>query len=301
MPDFTFPVRQGDGTLTGHGWGAHTFTGAALTSGAAPRTGEVVLDAAAARAAKAGVGDTVVLETATGRADFRVSGLAKTGPGDMAEGATGWFADAQASALAGHPGKADAIAVLAKDGADADALAAGVEKALMRLRRQGAHRGRSRRRGGPWTRVRQGDAHRARRLLRRDRRHGRRLHGVRHGRAVRRPAGPGVRAAARRRGHSAADPPRGRRGGAARRARRRSGRLPAGDRARPLVVRAVAGPRGRSGGRGPAHLLDPSGRRRRRGTADRAHHAAGPPGADPRRSGRGRRSPRRRWSHCGRV
>ncbi|WP_328499985.1 FtsX-like permease family protein [Streptomyces sp. NBC_00457] len=130
VPDFTFPVRQGDGTLTGHGWGAHTFTGAALTSGAAPRTGEVVLDAAAARAAKAGVGDTVVLETATGRADFRVSGLAKTGPGDMAEGATGWFADAQASALAGHPGKADAIAVLAKDGADADALAAGVEKAL---------------------------------------------------------------------------------------------------------------------------------------------------------------------------
>lgn len=130
VPDFTFPVRQGDGTLTGHGWGAHTFTGAALTSGAAPRTGEVVLDAAAARAAKAGVGDTVTLETATGRADFRVSGLAKTGPGDMAEGATGWFADAQASALAGHPGKADAIAVLAKDGADADALAAGVEKAL---------------------------------------------------------------------------------------------------------------------------------------------------------------------------
>ncbi|WP_210570475.1 FtsX-like permease family protein [Streptomyces sp. GESEQ-4] len=130
VPDFTFPVRQGDGALTGHGWGAHIFTGAALTSGAAPRIGEVVLDAAAARAAKAGVGDTVTLETAAGRADFRVSGLAQAGDGDVAEGATGWFADAQASALAGHPGKADAIAVLAKDGADADALAAGVKKAL---------------------------------------------------------------------------------------------------------------------------------------------------------------------------
>ncbi|MDO0938903.1 FtsX-like permease family protein [Streptomyces sp. DG2A-72] len=130
VPDFTFPVRQDDGALTGHGWGAHAFTGAALTSGAAPRTGEVVLDGAAARAVKAGVGDTVTLETATGRADFRVSGLAKAGPGDVAKGATGWFADAQASALAGHPGKADAIAVLAKDGADADALAAGVKKAL---------------------------------------------------------------------------------------------------------------------------------------------------------------------------
>ncbi|MEV1079271.1 FtsX-like permease family protein [Streptomyces sp. NPDC050211] len=130
VPDFTFPVRQGDGALTGHGWGAHAFTGAALTSGAAPRTGEVVLDAAAARAAKGGVGDTVTLETATGRADFRVSGLAQAGPGDVAEGATGWFADAQASALAGHRGKAGAIAVLAKDGANADALAAGVKKAL---------------------------------------------------------------------------------------------------------------------------------------------------------------------------
>ncbi|MEU0598066.1 FtsX-like permease family protein [Streptomyces sp. NPDC006393] len=130
VPDFTFPVRQGNGALTGHGWGSHAFTGATLTSGAAPRPGEVVLDAAAARTAEAGVGDTVVLETATGRAGFRVSGLARDGSGDVAEGATAWFADARSPALAGHPGKADAIAVLAEDGADADALAAGVRKAL---------------------------------------------------------------------------------------------------------------------------------------------------------------------------
>ncbi|NUT34417.1 MAG: FtsX-like permease family protein [Hamadaea sp.] len=132
VPDFTFPVRQGDGALTGHGWGSHAFTGAALTSGVAPGTGEVVLDAAAARVATVGVGDTVALETATGRADFRVSGLAKAGSGDMADGATAtaWFADARSAALAGHPGKADAIAVLAGDGVDADDLAAGVTKAL---------------------------------------------------------------------------------------------------------------------------------------------------------------------------
>ncbi|MGW5097250.1 ABC transporter permease [Streptomyces nodosus] len=130
VPDFTFPVRRDDGALTGHGWGSHAFTGATLTSGAAPRTGEVALDAAAARAAKAGVGDTVALDTATGRAGFRVSGLAKTGSGDMAEGPTAWFADAQSPALAGHPGKADAIAVLARDGTDTEALAAGVKKAL---------------------------------------------------------------------------------------------------------------------------------------------------------------------------
>ncbi|MFI6966266.1 ABC transporter permease [Streptomyces sp. NPDC050255] len=133
VPDFTFPVRLDDGALTGHGWGSHAFTGTTLTSGTAPRTGEVVLDGAAARAAKAGVGDTVALETATGRAAFRVSGLARAGSGDRTEGATGWFTDDRSPALAGHPGKADAIAVLARDGAspaDTAALAAGVKKAL---------------------------------------------------------------------------------------------------------------------------------------------------------------------------
>ncbi|MFF8534547.1 FtsX-like permease family protein [Streptomyces sp. NPDC015532] len=130
VPDFVFPVRQGDATLTGHGWGSHAFTGTSLVSGAAPRTGEVVLDAVAARTAKAGIGATVALETATGRADFRISGLAKTGSGDVTRGATGWFADAQAPALAGHPGKADAIAVLARTGVDIHALAADVKTAL---------------------------------------------------------------------------------------------------------------------------------------------------------------------------
>ncbi|MFJ5264721.1 ABC transporter permease [Streptomyces sp. NPDC088387] len=134
VPDLTFPVRQDAGgpadALTGHGWGSHTFTGAALTSGTAPGRGEVVLDAAAARAARAGVGDTVALETALGRADFRVSGLARAGSGDVTDGATGWFADAESPALAGHPGKADAIAVLAKDGVDTESLAADVKKAL---------------------------------------------------------------------------------------------------------------------------------------------------------------------------
>ncbi|MFF0736395.1 ABC transporter permease [Streptomyces chartreusis] len=127
VPDFTFPVRQGNSALTGHGWGSHAFTGAVLTSGVAPGAGEVVF---AVSAEGADVGDTVTLETAAGRADFRVSGLAKAGSGDAAEGSVAWFADARSPALAGHPGKADAIAVLAEDGTDTDALAAGVKKAL---------------------------------------------------------------------------------------------------------------------------------------------------------------------------
>ncbi|MFE2037646.1 ABC transporter permease [Streptomyces scopuliridis] len=149
VPDFTFPVRAADegagsgarelpvpgGVLTAHGWGSHAFTGTALTTGSAPREGEVVIDAGTARAAKAAVGDTVALRTAAGQRDFRVAGVAKAGPADTtrntgAAGAIAWFADAQAPTLAGHPGKADAIAVLAKHGTDTDALAGSVRKAL---------------------------------------------------------------------------------------------------------------------------------------------------------------------------
>ena len=145
VADFTFPVRATDagaralnvpgGVLTAHGWGSHTFTGTSLTTGSAPREGEVVLDAGTARAAHAAVGDTVVLETAAGRQDFRVAGVAEAGPAETARdsgdaGALTWFADTQAPMLAGHPGKADAVVVLAKDGTDADALAGAVKQAL---------------------------------------------------------------------------------------------------------------------------------------------------------------------------
>ncbi|MEU1439630.1 FtsX-like permease family protein [Streptomyces sp. NPDC005786] len=151
VADFTFPVRAAHadagapprdrdvpvpgGVLTAHGWGSHTFTGTALTTGSAPHRGDVVLDAGTAEAARVTVGDTVALETLAGQREFHVSGVAEAGPGDTARsaGSTGgivWFTDTQAPALAGHPGKADAIAVLAKHGTAADALADSVEKAL---------------------------------------------------------------------------------------------------------------------------------------------------------------------------
>lgn len=146
--DVTFPVRAGDAPLTAHGWGSHTFTGTELTSGDAPGTGEVVLDTAAA-AVLAGqgvaVGGTVAMQTADGEQDFRVVGVAEAGPAEGAEttgaddaGGLAWFADAEAPALAGHPGTVDAIAVLAEpaDGAgagtgtDTAVLAASVSEAL---------------------------------------------------------------------------------------------------------------------------------------------------------------------------
>ncbi|MFI1221503.1 MULTISPECIES: FtsX-like permease family protein [unclassified Streptomyces] len=149
VPDFTFPVRAADGeagsgvrelpvaggALTGHGWGSHAFTGTALTVGSAPRSGEVVLDAGTVRAADVAVGDTVALDTAAGQRDFRVAGVAAAGAAENARSAgaaapLAWFSDAEAAALAGHPGAADAIAVLAEPGTGADALAASVEQAL---------------------------------------------------------------------------------------------------------------------------------------------------------------------------
>ncbi|MFJ6440139.1 ABC transporter permease [Streptomyces sp. NPDC091649] len=171
VPDFTFPVRTvetgagsgvgaGSGTgagtgangvrassarglsvpggvLTAHGWGSHAFTGTALTSGSAPRTGEVVLDAGTVRAARTAVGDIVALDTAAGKRDFRVAGVAEAGraeasrgTGPAGSGALVWFADSEAPALAGHPGTADAIAVLAEPGTGSDALAVSVRRAL---------------------------------------------------------------------------------------------------------------------------------------------------------------------------
>lgn len=127
------PVAEG--AFTSHGWGSHAFTGTALTAGSAPRTGEVVLDAGTARAAKAAIGDTVALDTAAGQRDFRVAGVAEAGSAEStrntgAAQALAWFSDAEAATLAGHPGTADAIAVLAEPGTAADALAASVRQAL---------------------------------------------------------------------------------------------------------------------------------------------------------------------------
>ncbi|MEU8819640.1 FtsX-like permease family protein [Actinoplanes sp. NPDC048796] len=122
VADYTFPVRAATlpgGVLTGHGWGSHLFTGVTVTAGAAPGDGEVVLGRNAAA-----VGDTVTLETASGRREFRVSGVAG------ADGPLAWFADGQAATLAGHPGRADAIAVLPAPGTDAAELAASVTAAL---------------------------------------------------------------------------------------------------------------------------------------------------------------------------
>ncbi|WNI31926.1 FtsX-like permease family protein [Streptomyces sp. ITFR-6] len=111
------PVRQGSAPLTAHGWGSAALTGTRLASGDAPRTGEVVVPAGHAGAR---TGDRVTLDTPAGPKEFRVSGTTDAD-------ATVWFTDREAVALSGHPGRVDAIAVLAADPA---ALARQVSDAL---------------------------------------------------------------------------------------------------------------------------------------------------------------------------
>ncbi|GAA0590551.1 ABC transporter permease [Streptomyces crystallinus] len=122
IADVSFPVRTGNTPGTAHGWGSASFTGTKLTSGKAPRSGQVVTGGGSA------VGDRVALDTPSGTRQFTVSGTADSrtthSPGTV------WFDDTQALALSGHPGKADAIAVLAKPGVTASALADQVAQRL---------------------------------------------------------------------------------------------------------------------------------------------------------------------------
>ncbi|MFI0740276.1 FtsX-like permease family protein [Streptomyces sp. NPDC021100] len=133
VPEQAFPVRAGVTALpdlTGRPYGS---AGVALAPGArplsdgrAPRSGEVVLDAASARAARLATGDRVTLTGPGGTAAYRVAGLAREGAGR----ATAWFADATADRLSGHPGAVDAIAVRPRPGTATSDLAHQVRQAV---------------------------------------------------------------------------------------------------------------------------------------------------------------------------
>ena len=145
LPDLAFPVEPAQSSnlppLTGRDFSAAGITvpsGEVLAQGSAPQAGQVVLDAATARAAHLVPGDTVELTGPAGAGAFRVSGIAQqqaadgtgSGTGTGTGGGTAWFADAEAGRLSGHPGQADAIAVLPRAGVSTDALAAQVRQAV---------------------------------------------------------------------------------------------------------------------------------------------------------------------------
>jgi len=135
--DVGFPVHHGSTPLMAHGWDSAVLTGTRLLTGTAPRAGEAVVPAgtthrAAAEGGRTGAevrtGDTLTLDTPEGPKDFRVAGTADTGPGGGA--GTVWFADREAVRLSGHPGRVDAIAVLATPGTSTDTLADQVRAAV---------------------------------------------------------------------------------------------------------------------------------------------------------------------------
>lgn len=112
VPDIAFPV-QGAGlpALTGRNWDARLVEGATAAQGHAPGAGEVVLDPGTARAAHTGVAGTVTLTAPGGTAAYRVAGLTAPGTAPAA-----YFAESAAPRLSGHPGLADAVAVVPRPG-----------------------------------------------------------------------------------------------------------------------------------------------------------------------------------------
>ncbi|MFJ4738964.1 ABC transporter permease [Streptomyces sp. NPDC088775] len=117
--DVTYPVRHDGTPLTAHGWGSTALTGTRLVTGDAPGPGDVVVPAGTGSR----TGDSIALDTPAGVREFRVSGTAATA-------ATVWFTDRQAVQLSGHPGRIDAIAVLADPGTATDTLADQVRAAV---------------------------------------------------------------------------------------------------------------------------------------------------------------------------
>ncbi|HEU5024388.1 MAG TPA: ABC transporter permease [Spirillospora sp.] len=114
VADVSFPVLTSTGrAVTGHGWDSAALRPYELSEGRAPRgPDEVVLS----RSAGVRAGSTVRLQAGGAPRPYRVSGLVSSGP------AAAFFTTATATALNGHPGQADALAVLTRGKPDADAL-----------------------------------------------------------------------------------------------------------------------------------------------------------------------------------
>ncbi|MEU0535564.1 ABC transporter permease [Amycolatopsis tolypomycina] len=104
----------------GHNWDAAVLAPFALRGGEAPATGgEVVLDADLARQADVGIGGQVRITTRSGPVPFTVSGVVD----GTARQAALFFTPERAAELAGRPGQAHAIGVLADPGVAPETLA----------------------------------------------------------------------------------------------------------------------------------------------------------------------------------
>ncbi|WP_370971116.1 FtsX-like permease family protein [Amycolatopsis sp. cg9] len=129
---FPAQVVTGDGRVLGgtqslgHNWDAAGLAPFTLREGRAPAApGEVVLDAALAADAGVGVGGQVRIATRSAPAEFRVSGVVDA----MSRQSALFFTPERAVELAGRPGQAHAIGVLADPGTAPETLAERVRAA----------------------------------------------------------------------------------------------------------------------------------------------------------------------------
>ncbi|AZM64079.1 MULTISPECIES: FtsX-like permease family protein [unclassified Streptomyces] len=117
-----------DVPATGHGWSSAALAPYRLADGRAPRSeGEIALDARLARRGGLAPGDTTDIVTGGVRRSYRVSGVVAT-DGAPGERAALFFTDARAAALDPHPGRFDAVGVLAEPDADRTAVLAEVRR-----------------------------------------------------------------------------------------------------------------------------------------------------------------------------
>src|SRR3954462_15527333 len=116
--DVAVPVRLGDREAVAHGWGSAPLTPYVLSAGRAPaRPGEVVAGYRTALGARLSLASTVPARKVT------VVGVAR--PRHAVSQQTAIFlTEAEAQRLGGHPGRVDAIGVLAGPGFDASRLRA---------------------------------------------------------------------------------------------------------------------------------------------------------------------------------
>ncbi|MEU9041352.1 MULTISPECIES: ABC transporter permease [unclassified Kitasatospora] len=128
--------ESGVSPVYAHGWSTAALAPFTLRSGHQPNgPQEVVLDGALAARAGAKVGDEVGLQSPVGLpVHYRVAGIAAPrGGGDgtgLAHQGTVFLSDQKARDLAGHPGRVDAIGVLAEDGTTVHTLYPALRAAL---------------------------------------------------------------------------------------------------------------------------------------------------------------------------
>src|SRR4051812_12075400 len=114
--DVSVPVRLGDREAVAHGWGSAPLTPYVLSAGRAPaRPGEVVAGYRTALGARLSLSSTEPARKVT------VVGVALARH-PVAQQAAIFVTDAEAERLGGHPGRVDAIGVLAGPGFDASRL-----------------------------------------------------------------------------------------------------------------------------------------------------------------------------------